>query len=74
MRGKIVGFIILLITFLTGGLVMYLLVDNTQKVIYKNSDTNIGVVKCDNLKIEENSIAPTVGEIYVYCYYWGLSE
>ncbi len=64
MRGKIVGFIILLITFLTGGLVMYLLVDNTQKVIYKNSDTNIGVVKCDNLKIEENSIAPTVGEIY----------
>ena len=65
MRGKIIGFALLIVAFIGGGLTMYYLKDNNTVVTSKTTTYTTGVVKCsDKLTVDETGISLAVGEIY----------
>ena len=67
MRGKIVTFAMLVVSFLGGSLLMYYLLENNESKtqLISNQDSKTGIVKCSNeIKIDETGISTAVGEIY----------
>lgn len=67
MRGKIVGFTIILVAFLAGGGTMYYLLDQneTETIVSNTESYTTGVVKCsDDVTIDDTGISLAVGEIY----------
>ena len=68
MRSKIALFAVIVLSFLTGGGVMYYLVGlNNNKVVETTTTETIttGVLKCsNNITIDESGISTAVGEIY----------
>lgn len=67
MRDKIVTFVMLVVSFLGGSLLMYYLLENNEPTtqLISNQDSKTGIVKCSNeIKIDETGISTAVGEIY----------